>query len=78
MHTISNGPKCQATAGIWTPFIKAVLIGPIRFLYARCNLWYARARERRSLARLDSRLLRDIGVNRMDAAREAAKPFWKA
>ena len=39
--------------------------------------WYERARQRRQLARLDDRLLRDIGLNRIDAAREADKPFWR-
>lgn len=40
--------------------------------------WLDRARSRRQLARLDDRQLRDIGVSRTDADREAAKPFWKA
>jgi uncharacterized protein YjiS (DUF1127 family) len=36
-----------------------------------------RARQRRALACLDDRLLRDIGLSRAAAAREAAKPFWR-
>ncbi len=40
--------------------------------------WLDRSRSRRQLARLDDRLLRDIGVARTDADREAAKPFWRA
>lgn len=36
----------------------------------------ARARQRRALARLDDRLLADIGVSRREAAMEAARPFW--
>jgi uncharacterized protein YjiS (DUF1127 family) len=39
--------------------------------------WVARSRERHALARLDARLLRDIGLNRAAAAKEAAKPFWR-
>jgi uncharacterized protein YjiS (DUF1127 family) len=31
---------------------------------------------RRQLARLDDRLLRDIGFDPEQARREAAKPFW--
>lgn len=41
-------------------------------------LWHERARQRRALAELPSELLKDIGVSRADAAREAGKPFWKA
>jgi uncharacterized protein YjiS (DUF1127 family) len=33
-------------------------------------------RERQSLAELDSRLLRDIGVEPDAAAREIERPFW--
>jgi len=31
---------------------------------------------RRELAALDEHLLRDIGVNRLDARAEAERPFW--
>lgn len=37
-----------------------------------------RRRERRQLAELDERLLRDIGIERADALRESRKPFWRA
>lgn len=40
--------------------------------------WIQRHRQRRSLLRLDDRLLEDIGVSRADAEAEAAKPFWRA
>lgn len=40
-------------------------------------LWMERAEQRRQLARLDNHLLKDIGVTRPEAAREAAKPFWR-
>lgn len=45
-----------------------------------CDLiavWHARARQRRDLAELEPRLLRDIGLSRIDAILEAAKPFWQ-
>ncbi len=42
------------------------------------KLWYGRARQRRQLRRLDDRLLRDIGIDRIAARRESEKPFWKA
>ncbi len=40
-------------------------------------MWYSRGRQRHALAQLEEHLLRDIGVNRYDAAREAEKPFWR-
>lgn len=60
-------------------------IGPIetrrRSWFATClamlDAAMARRAQRRKLATLDARLLRDIGVTRHDAAMEAAKPFWR-
>ncbi len=39
------------------------------------SLWTSRHRQRRALAQLDTRLLRDIGVTRAQAEREVRKPF---
>lgn len=39
--------------------------------------WRERARQRRQLARLDTRLLRDLGITAADAERECNKPFWR-
>lgn len=36
-----------------------------------------RARQRRQLAELDARLLKDIGLTESDVLRETAKPIWK-
>lgn len=40
-------------------------------------LWYLRATSRRDIERLDDRLLRDIGLDPLEARRESDKPFWK-
>ena len=40
-------------------------------------VWQERASQRHQLASLDDTLLRDIGLSRSDAAREASKPFWR-
>ena len=40
-------------------------------------VWQERSRQRRALARLDDRMLRDIGISRADVAAECAKPFWR-
>jgi uncharacterized protein YjiS (DUF1127 family) len=39
--------------------------------------WHERARQRRQLARLDARMLRDIGITAGEAERECNKPFWR-
>jgi uncharacterized protein YjiS (DUF1127 family) len=40
-------------------------------------LMLARSRERRILATMDARELRDIGVTPYEAGTEARKPFWR-
>jgi uncharacterized protein YjiS (DUF1127 family) len=39
--------------------------------------WYDRYLQRRALAELDDRMLRDIGLTRSQAEREIRKPFWR-
>jgi len=44
------------------------------------GFWIDRSRQRRQLgelAELNDYLLKDIGVSREEAMREAAKPFWR-
>jgi uncharacterized protein YjiS (DUF1127 family) len=41
-------------------------------------LWELRLRTRHALSRLDTARCADIGIDPALAAREAAKPFWKA
>jgi uncharacterized protein YjiS (DUF1127 family) len=36
-----------------------------------------RSKQRRALAELDDRALRDIGISRSEALYEAGKPFWR-
>lgn len=54
------------------------LFGALTVLSGLLAVWYARLKQRQDLAELDPRLLRDIGVSRAEAAREAEKPFWRA
>lgn len=42
----------------------------------RAAVRYERQRSRRELRLLSTRMLKDIGVSRMDAEREARRPFW--
>lgn len=50
-------------------------------LLARILRWIAicrgRARERRHLMEMNDVQLKDLGLSRWEAAREAEKPFWR-
>jgi len=39
--------------------------------------WKQRRNDRASLATMEPRILRDMGLNQMQAMREARKPFWR-
>ncbi len=39
--------------------------------------WQTRAEQRVRLGEMEDRMLRDIGINRLEAEREARKPFWQ-
>jgi len=41
------------------------------------KLWRSRINERRALAMLEYRDLRDMGVSRWDVEHELSKPFWR-
>ena len=60
-------PKAGAPAA--PSWIAAVL--------ATLAAWRERWRQRRALAALDPRLLRDVGVTADEAAEESRKPFWR-
>ncbi|MGA8261216.1 MAG: DUF1127 domain-containing protein [Arenicellales bacterium] len=59
-------------AGAWRAFRE--MIDAVDGVLA---LWYFRATSRRDVDRLDDRLLRDIGLDPLEARRESDKPFWK-
>jgi len=40
-------------------------------------VWQARWRQRCGLDRLSDHMLKDLGISRADASREARKPFWR-
>jgi uncharacterized protein YjiS (DUF1127 family) len=73
MHTISStkyfaGPWARPAAS-WRDTAPATL--------RLVALWRERARQRRALASLDDRMLRDVGITRYDAEHECSKPFWR-
>jgi uncharacterized protein YjiS (DUF1127 family) len=67
MPTTCSLPKATAPAA--PSWIAAAL--------ATLKAWTARRQQRRALAALDARLLRDVGLTAEDAAEESRKPFWR-
>jgi uncharacterized protein YjiS (DUF1127 family) len=53
------------------------LAGVYDRLAATWIVWRERANQRWRLAQLDDHMLRDIGVSRAAAEKEASKPFWR-
>jgi uncharacterized protein YjiS (DUF1127 family) len=49
----------------------------LRGVYATVGEWRRRKNSRLELARLDERMLRDIGLTRIDVDYEINKPFWR-
>jgi uncharacterized protein YjiS (DUF1127 family) len=60
---------------VWVDFPWPDWVARLRLAFGRLR---GRAVQRRALARLDDRLLADIGVTREDAMREAAKLPWQS
>ena len=74
MATWSNGANCA-------PASRVALRGiarRTRTILSRLAEWQERSEQRKHLAGMNERMLKDIGISRADAAREANKPFWRA
>jgi uncharacterized protein YjiS (DUF1127 family) len=67
----AESPRTQRTRNA------AEAIETLIALFDRLAGWQQRARQRRELRRMSDRELKDIGLSRVDAEREAAKPFWR-
>jgi uncharacterized protein YjiS (DUF1127 family) len=57
---------------------KAPLAGTYTAFNHILTNWRRRARERRELASLDNRTIRDLGLSRSEVQFEANKPFWRS
>ncbi len=55
---------------------KSLAAAPHRLLETLA-IWQQRSVDRQALRDMSHQILDDIGVDRIDAQREAAKPFWK-
>lgn len=51
---------------------------PFAAAYSVFTTWMERHEQRARLADMDDRILRDMGMDKVDALNEAAKPFWRA
>ena len=65
------------------PFVSSVKHAAVRGwcfgvqVVSHVDRWLERMRQRRSLALMSDRDLKDIGINRYDALKEWEKPFWR-
>ena len=50
-------------------------LGPI---VNAARIWLERHRQRRALNLLEDKMLKDVGLTRLDVEREIRKPFWQA
>ena len=57
--------------------VKRQHIHPIATAWVLFATWLERIRQRDALAGLNDHQLRDIGITRVEAVREAEKPFWR-
>jgi len=64
-------------AGVASLSATGSLLSLLRDLVERLLVWQERWEQRERLSGLDEHILRDIGLSRADAAREASKPFWR-
>ena len=53
-----------------------ILLSNANKVLAKNLFWGEIFRQRKQLSKMDDYLLKDIGVNRVEAAREAERKFW--
>lgn len=73
-HQLTHRAGAAPTTGPFATFNP--VIGWIRRANTLVDRWLARRRSRRALKALTDDELRDIGVSRSAALKEAARPFW--
>ncbi len=61
----------------WQDSGLARMIHGVMVVRRRLAIWGQRYRTRQVLARMDDRLLKDIGLSRTEALQESDKPFWR-
>ena len=76
MNRIQLGNPAIGGAGLWLQLVQTGRSG-LDTLSAEIHAAIDRHRQRQALARLDQRLLRDIGISAEQAREEARKPPWR-
>jgi len=74
----SNSPEAVANKSVnplktFCRRLRVWLIGTGKLVQG----WQVTRRQRKALYRLSDHLLRDIGISRYEALKEAEKPFWR-
>jgi uncharacterized protein YjiS (DUF1127 family) len=69
--------RAAPAAETWLPRAWSALHAALAATTESIATWRERTRTRRQLLELDDRLLRDIGIDRVQAQSEAEKPFWR-
>jgi uncharacterized protein YjiS (DUF1127 family) len=79
MNAVSLGtaPKRAALQRVRRRALRDRLRDAVIRIRARLSEWRQFRRSRAELAKLDERMLRDIGLTRADVWREINKPFWR-
>jgi uncharacterized protein YjiS (DUF1127 family) len=79
MNAVSLGtaPKRAALQRVRRRALRDRLRDAVIRIHARLSEWRQFRRSRAELAKLDERMLRDIGLTRADVWREINKPFWR-
>ena len=71
----------NTTPNIWKTWITAgfvLLAADVARVIDTLKVWQQRETSRKTMAYMDDRLLRNMGISREDAARESEKPFWRS
>jgi uncharacterized protein YjiS (DUF1127 family) len=77
MQAIPPRPASLPTWREWTTIGQHKLSADAIQILDIVSSWLDRIGQRRMLMALDDRMLKDIGISRADAWREASRPFWR-
>lgn len=76
-HTIETKLGSATGAAPKSPGAFARVRRNVAKLLEKLAIWQERTGQRHTLSELNEHMLKDIGVSRSDAFREARKPFWQ-